>query len=381
VVIGDIAAVGTVLMAALGLRELSVNGWSARPPLVMTAAFLAASTTTVARPDRPFLITAVGALVIYAGALARAFRRSKRDRRRELAGDDARRVASIPGVGRNPQSVVLSADGCTAYVPARGTLAVVDVQDRTVRTLIRVGRGAVDALALPDGQRVLVSVLRRGGSLAIVDTVAGRTAGAVAGIRTPRRMALSPDNVHVYVPSMSGNRLWRLDARSLEITGGCQIARRPVDVAASRDGRRLYVAAFWSNAVYVLDAHELGVLHRIPVNASPSRLALSEDGTLLYVACMEGVLVVVNTIDVAIVGRAQPTSYEGGVAVSRDRSTLYYLVDPVKGHLKILRPPVEVRDTVNIESNSPIDLAVRPDGLVCVACQDGTLGLINPTVR
>jgi DNA-binding beta-propeller fold protein YncE len=369
------------------LTLLSSLGWLKpspidRLPVMVILVPLAFPALTEAGAGKPFLVFNAGAYLVYLVAVFTSAFRWKRQQGRDRAVDDARRVARVVGVGRNPQSVALSADGRTAFVPdlKKGTLAVVDVDDRVVRSLIPVGRGAVDALALPDNRRVLVSLVWRSGQLAVVDIEQGRTVGSVAGIDLPRRMALSPDGAHVYVPSMSRGQVLRLDAHTLEITGTCAVDGRPVAVAVSPDSRRLYVAAFWAGRVDVLNTDDLSVVSQLSIGAQPERLAVSPDGALLYVACLDGFFVVVDTVEEKIIETAKMYT-EGGVAASADGSDVYYIIDRAKGHLVALRPPFQEEWTVPIASDSPLDLAVRQDGLICIACQSGTLDLIRPGAR
>jgi YVTN family beta-propeller protein len=376
--LANLAGIGAVVLIAISLRELRAEH---RPtlPIPLLGGLLAAG-AAINAPAHPAIVALdVVALVVGGVGYLMAGRRRTRRQRLETAVPDPRRVASISGVGKNPQSVALSPDGRTAYLPAheRGTLAVVDLDDRVLRALIRVGKGAVDALALPDGRRVLVSrVHGRGGGLVVVDVEARQVTGTVAGIRQPRAMATSPDGASVYVPSMTDDRLWRLDAQTLDVTGEVEVGRRPSAVAASPDGTRLYVAAFWSDEVVVLDAAGLATEARIRVASSPRRLAVSGDGQYVYAACADGWLTIIDTSDGLSMMTVRPGTYEGGVDASRH---LCYVTDPWEGRLMVLSGPrADVLETIPFGTRAPIDLVAGPDGLLFVACQTGSLDVIRP---
>jgi YVTN family beta-propeller protein len=376
--LGDVAGLAAAALIVTGLREWRAArralAWS-----VLLAGFFAVAMAFQQPASVPVLLLD-GAVIAAGGWLIVTEGRRTRRRRLAARAADQRRIASVPGIGKNPQSVALSPDGRMAYVPApeRGTLAVVDIEARSVLALIRAGRGATDALALPDSHRVLVSRVRgrRRGTLAVVDVPGRQVVCTIAGIRQPRTMALSPDGSVAYVPSMCDDKVWRLDAVTLEITGEGDAGRRPTAVTASPDGQRLYVAAFWSGAVLVLDAGSLSTISRIPVAAAPRRLAVTADSRHVYAACSDGVLVVLDTATNALVARSRPGTCEGGVAAGPAASLACYLTDPLEGEVITLAGPV-ARERVHCGDKAPIDVAVRSDGLLCVACQSGVLELIR----
>lgn len=380
--LANLAGISAVVLIAIGLRERRADH---RPTISVPLLAGLVAVGTAANGHAHPAILALDVVAVTAAATAGwagyvvAGRRRTRRQRLETVVPDPRRVGSISGVGKNPQSVALSPDGRTAYLPAhkRGTLAVVDLDDRTLRTLIRVGKGAVDALALPDGRRVLVSrVPWLGGGLVVVDVEARQVTGTVAGIRLPRAMATSPDGKSVYVPSMADNRLWRLDARTLDVNGEVEVRRRPVAVAASPDGTRLYVAAFWSDQVVVLDAASLATETRIRVGSSPLRLAVSGDGQYVYAACLDGWLTIIDTSDGFSAMTVRPGTHEGGVVAS---GHLCYATDPWEGRLMVLSGPRgDLLETVPFGTRGPSDVVAGPDGLLFVACGTGSLDVIHP---
>jgi len=326
--------------------------------------------------SRAGVIVAILGIAVFLGG---SYRRSRRQHRSQSTPDD-RRVASITGVGNNPQAVVLSQDGSHAYVPAAdrpGTLAVVDLRQRTVSALIRVGRGAADALPLSSDGRVLVSVAGVRGRLIVADTVTGKATHAVAEIRSPRGMAASPDGATVYVTSMSDSKIWRLDARTLTVTGSAAVSGRAVAVAVSPDGERLYVACLRSSSVAIVNSRSLATIKTVALRAAPVRLAVG-GGDLVYAMCLGGVAAVVDIAAARVIGSGRLGEHEGSVAVGRDGDPRWYVTDPWGGTLTALAArSTAVSETLAFGKKAPIDVAVGPGGLLCVACQTGVLDLVR----
>ncbi|OLE22042.1 MAG: hypothetical protein AUG44_25830 [Actinobacteria bacterium 13_1_20CM_3_71_11] len=318
------------------------------------------------------------AVVLGAGAYLWALRLRTRRQRPDPMPVTRRVIASITGVGDNPQSVALSPDGRSAYVGANdsGTLAVVDLDIREVRALVPVGRGAADLLVLPGGERVLVAIVKLlGGRLVIVDPAAGQVTGTVAEVRQPRGMAASPDGRSVYVTSMADHKLWRLDARTLEVTGSATVGKRPVSVAASPDGAKLYVANFWSDSVSVLDAATLETTATFPTRG-PGNLALDGRGERLYVTGVDGTLGTFDTATGQPAGAPAKGDSEGGLAVANG---FCYVADPWAGMVRVYEADrLYWRDELVLGGRAPIALAVGPDGLLYVAGQAGRLDVVRP---
>ncbi|MCC6706846.1 MAG: hypothetical protein IT492_04700 [Gammaproteobacteria bacterium] len=57
---------------------------------------------------------------------------------------------------------------------------------------------------------------------------------------------------------------------------------KPKDIVVSRDGKRLFVAGGRANRVFVLDANTLEVITSVPVGKRVWGLAQSRDGAHLY---------------------------------------------------------------------------------------------------
>jgi len=163
-----------------------------------------------------------------------------------------------PSNGRDclfPYTVVLSADGRTAYVSNWGqdSVSVIDAASGTVQGSIRVGTHPSAMTMSRDGDRLYVAVTD-GDTIAVVDTNRNRLVrsfsvspypGARVGTQ-PNALALSPDGRTLYTANAGNNDLdvIRLggSGRPDKVLGHIPTGWYPSAVAVAPDGRRLFVA-------------------------------------------------------------------------------------------------------------------------------------------
>src|SRR5262245_2316264 len=211
--LADVGNVASAFLLAAGLRQAYRRPRRAPALFVAGAAGLIISLRAGVDPLVGVLVAAFLGVTVCALVIAWALR-ARRARRYDAAAAelDPRRIASVRGVGKNPQSVALGPDGRLAYVAASdsGTLAVVDLDARAVRALIGIGRGALCAAAVPGSDLVLVSVVRGRGELKIVHTAAGRVTGQVAGVEDSREVTATADGSAIYVASFRDDQVVRL---------------------------------------------------------------------------------------------------------------------------------------------------------------------------
>ncbi len=269
-----------------------------------------------------------------------------------------------------------------AFVPAldSGTLAIVDIQQRAVRSLVPVGRKPVNALALPDGQSVLVSCLGgpRDRRLVVVDVGAGRVTASIPGIVLPRGSATTADGQLCYVTSMDDGRLYRIDPSRWTITGSVETGRRPCSVAVAPDGSRAYVANFWSNSVAVVDTQSLTVTGVTQLDAQPNHVRLSPSGNRLFVACLDGYVFVVDTARSEVVTSGRPTNHDSDITADSADDATCYLIDGWNQAVIILDVELKpIGPPVGFGALSPIAAVAGPSRVLYVACQAGALDVIQ----
>jgi YVTN family beta-propeller protein len=197
--------------------------------------------------------------------------------------------------GHTPGAPVLGRDGKTLYVCNRfdESVSVLDLQARTERVRIRVGREPVAAALSADGRHLLVANQLPSGpsnakevaaEVSVIDTEARR---AMAPIRLPdgstgvRDLCLSPDGRYLYVthllaryqlPASQIERGWIqtnalsvIDAGKMRLLSAVLLdditlgAANPWGVACTQDGKYLCVAHAGTHELSVIDR---AALHR-----------------------------------------------------------------------------------------------------------------------
>jgi YVTN family beta-propeller protein len=114
------------------------------------------------------------------------------------------------------------------------------------------------------------------GTVSVIDVPAHKVLDTVTLPKGSRSMglAISPDDLRLYVANGRAKTVSVIDLESLEIVGEVEAGERPWGLALSPDGRRLYTANGPSNDVSVVDTESLTVLLRVAVGESPWGVAI-----------------------------------------------------------------------------------------------------------
>ena len=169
--------------------------------------------------------------------------------------------------GSQPQRVILSADGMTAYSTAYGS-----------------------------------------NQLAIMNAKTGGMTYVTVGT-APYGLALSPDGQTIWVSNFNAHTVSRVNLSTKSVDATINVGDHPADVIATPDGRWVYVANYYASTISKINAMTNTVVSTLTTGLSPTNLALAPDASAIYVtnqsaATLSKILISTDSITSVSVGNA-----------------------------------------------------------------------------
>ena len=203
--------------------------------------------------------------------------------------------------------LAISPDGSTLYVAnyQNDSLSIINTSTRTVsKEVVFFAPGQTTAIGempywpvvLSDSKGAPVKTYvssQRDGQVLSVSPSGSFKVIKVGG--EPNRMALSADQLRLYVANGDLDEIEVIDTTSDALNSRISVARpgypykgsSPNSVALSPNGRSLYATLGGENAVAVIDVASQQLLGRIPTGWYPSSVTVSADGKKLFVVNMK----------------------------------------------------------------------------------------------
>ena len=183
-------------------------------------------------------------------------------------------------VGIEPEGVAISPDGTRAIVTSESTnmLHIIAIPEHTVINSILVGARPRSATFSADG-KLAYATSEIGGEVKKVDVASGAILGKMAlsdDQAKPKDIVVSRDGKRLYVAGGRANRVFVLDANSLDIITSVAVGKRVWGLAQSRDGNRLYTTDGADNQVSVIDTKRNSVVAKIAVGEAPWGIAIDD---------------------------------------------------------------------------------------------------------
>ena len=126
------------------------------------------------------------------------------------------------------------------------------------------------------------------GAVVRYDLVGGTETGRRVLGKQIEALALSPDGMTLWVGSNVENKIWRLDAATLEPQAEIAVGRMPIRIAAHPSGRFVATSDLRDGSISVIDTASNEVVRTIRVSGSDAAaqvtLVFSPDGERLYAA-------------------------------------------------------------------------------------------------
>ena len=139
-------------------------------------------------------------------------------------------------------------------------------------------------VASSEGKTVYIAEFT-GRQVAVFDVSGGRIEKVFQLPDRPGGLALSPDNLLLYVTgSEPSGRIHVVDVLSGKIKTSISVGHTPAALVITPNGRTLYVTNQFNHNVSVIDLISEKEIDRIEVSREPCAMALTPDGGLLFVA-------------------------------------------------------------------------------------------------
>jgi len=199
----------------------------------------------------------------------------------------ARRIVHRLPVGRNPDSVAVSATGDQVAVSNRNddTITLVDALHWELQATVGVAHGPAQVVLLPYGHKLFV-LCPAANQVAVIDTLQHVLLTYLPVGPNPAHLALKPDGGEIYVSNSGAGSLSIIDTAANEVSGTLLTGKTPggMTVNQAADGATtVYVANQGSNTVSVLRMDDRKPVGLIPVGTGPDRLVLGPLGRTLFV--------------------------------------------------------------------------------------------------
>lgn len=216
--------------------------------------------------------------------------------------------------GRMPHEIAVSPDGKQAAVVAYGgkTIDLFDVATRArFKTIdLTPNEGPHGIAWLKDG-RIIVTT-ERSQSIAIVDPAAGTVTASIKTDQPGTHMvAVTADGTTAYTANIAGGTVTVIDLAGARKLRDVAVGGRPEGIALSRDELVLWVGDLEGSRVQAFDTDTFDKLTEIKTGETPIRVAASPDGRWIVTSNLgAGGLTIIDAVarkhvrDVAISGEA-----------------------------------------------------------------------------
>jgi YVTN family beta-propeller protein len=200
--------------------------------------------------------------------------------------DFSTEAAGTPiGVGREPESAVVSPDGRRVYVANQGDgmMSVIDAATESVTARVKAGSELTGIDVTPEGKTIWVADMR-GGSVRPIDASTLKLGEPVGVGRFPVGVVVTEDGSMLYSVDRGSNTVTPVNLRTRTAEVPIAVGPQPNGAVITADGKRLYVTASGSNSVTVIDLASRKVLSTIPVGVKPRAIAITPDSRTVWVA-------------------------------------------------------------------------------------------------
>lgn len=168
------------------------------------------------------------------------------------------------------------------------SIAVIDPVAGKVVSSIKTGQEGTHMVAVTaDGTTAYTSNIPAG-TVTVIDLVKGRRLRDVAVGGRPEGIALSRDELVLWVGDLEGSRVQAIDTDTFDKLAEVKTGRVPIRVAASPDGKWIVTSNLGAGGLSIIDAASRKLVRDVPLSGSEEAVQVtiifSADGSRLYAA-------------------------------------------------------------------------------------------------
>jgi YVTN family beta-propeller protein len=168
-----------------------------------------------------------------------------------------------------------------------------------------------------------------------------------------------------YISNMVPNSVSVIDMASNTVTATMPVGDHPQGLAVNPAGTRVYVTNWYSNTVSVIDTGSNTVAATVTVGTSPMRVTVSPTGAKVYVSnAGSGTVSVIDAATNTVVETIATGGEARGIQVNPSGTKAYVAnFGSSPNNVSVIDTTTNaVAKTIALTGNSPIDLAITPDG-------------------
>lgn len=208
----------------------------------------------------------------------------------EAKADEGEEDDQLPGmttveVGEEPEGILVSPDGKTAYVTSEvaNTVHVVDTASKEIKANIVVGNRPRRFALTPDQKELWVSN-ELSSSVSILDPATNKLIETITflppGFRaedvTPVGITLSKDGKTAIVALGRANHVAFVDVASRKVTDYVLVGKRAWNTSLNKDGSLLFVVNGLSDDLSIIDVASHKVLKSVPIARVPHTVLIDD---------------------------------------------------------------------------------------------------------
>ena len=188
-----------------------------------------------------------------------------------------------------PHGIAWLKDGRIVVTTERSqSLAVVDPVAGAVTASIETGQQGTHMVAVSEDRNIAFTANIGSGTVSVIDLAKGIKLRDLAVGGRPEGIALTPDDLTLWVGDLEGSRVQVFDAATYDKLGEVRTGGVPIRAAASTDGKWIVTSNLAAGGLTIIDAATRQHVRDVPVSGSQEAgqvtILFSADGKLVYAA-------------------------------------------------------------------------------------------------